>query len=119
MGLYNDLIVNDVCPCCNAMTEMYFQVHTANSANGIGGRFALRKYRLGDTLAWWPKSDKRFCEWFDWSATEVGDYCDRSSNTVVEGVYGNCYTCNSDLRARLTIIELKLTALDEIRKDPT
>ena len=110
MGLYNYLIIEDACPKCLMRSRMTFQIYVASSfAGDDAGSFWERTYTIGDTLAWFPRGDKRFPQW-----SRGLDMRDRS---VVDFCYGECPSCGVYLRVDVDVDDLRISGYRNLRVD--
>jgi hypothetical protein len=57
----------------------------------MSGRFHDRIYRLGETMAWWPRTDARYSTWVS----------DRAHTATDEHAAEACYTECSQCKAKL------------------
>lgn len=88
MGAFNWIEFQGRCPSCATNTTIRAQTHVASDYGGDAtGRFHDRTYRLGETMAWWPREDQRFDRW-----REVYE-------DAIEACYSNCSACNAELCA--------------------
>ena len=93
MAAFNELVTLERCPACGGTCELCFQMHAWASYDGdASGRFALRTYRPGDQLAWWPPSDPRHSRWADGADAAL-----LASGDVGEECYGACACCKAEL----------------------
>jgi hypothetical protein len=91
MGPFNWIDVTAACPACGSNATLRAQTHIASSYDGDStGRFHERTYRLGETMAWFERSDVRRASWTD--------AADPAYLMVVrEACYGACSSCGVEL----------------------
>ncbi|MFA7340336.1 MAG: hypothetical protein WC028_26375 [Candidatus Obscuribacterales bacterium] len=112
MGFFNTVSVKEKCPECGELATLDFQIKTACSSFGdANGRFAMRYYKVGETLRWWPASDERYN-----SFVEGVDYVlvDADAHLVRERAHGGCEKCDANLQAEVFIRDLKLEKIESI-----
>jgi hypothetical protein len=101
MSAYNWIEIEDYCPSCKKKSLIKCQTHFCSEYDGDdSGRFHDRTYKLGDRMAWWPISDKRFSGWRE---SNLGDNygCDASS----ECCCSECMSCGAELFVVIDFVE--------------
>jgi len=74
MSAFNWIEFDSKCPVCFVHTPIRAQSHLAASFESDDrGRFCQQVYKLGDTMRWWNKGDKRHEEWVTGGQPVVGD----------------------------------------------
>ena len=113
MTAYNELVTLERCPACGATCELRFQMHAWASYDGdASGRFAVRTYRLGEPLAWWPLSDPRHGRWADGADAVL-----LASGDVAEQCYGVCGCCRAELLATVVFRDLRPALITDVTLD--
>jgi hypothetical protein len=87
---------------------MRFQTHIAsdNIEGDMGGRFAERTYRVGETMAWFDANDADYSLWKTWGEMVQGP--------VYEYCFGMCLSCSADLYARIEFADIRVVGVTEI-----
>lgn len=98
MGAYNWIIIKEKCPKCNQTRIIKCQTHIASDFGGDdSGRFCEREYKLGEEMAWYPISHKKYLEW------KVNGKI--SSNETLEEIdYECCYSQCTNCRVNLYVV---------------
>lgn len=87
MGLFNNICVQERCPVCGVVASIVAQTHFATHP-----MYCLEDYRLGDTMAWWPREDQRFRGWREDSIVIAVD-----DNVSREACYSRCENCDAQV----------------------
>ena len=94
MAAFNWIDIETRCPVCGNNSLLRCQTHVASDyAGDASGRFHGREYRLGQTMAWWPRTDKRFDSWRA-QRRRVGHV---EPEVDEEACYATCKLCNAPL----------------------
>ena len=95
MGAYNWVLSKETCPKCNQTALLKAQTHIASSYDGDEtGRFHDREYQVGEAMAWWPKTDRRYSEW-KIETLRYGE--ERGPEYCTECCYAQCPLCQAEL----------------------
>lgn len=94
MGAFNWIIVDVPCPACHKQVEIRCQTHVASDYGGDErGRFQCREYRLGESMAWWPKEHREYSAWR--ANGRIGQLDKGEIDS--EACYASCPACDADL----------------------
>lgn len=117
MGVFNNLVVQELCPKCRVVSQLTFQVHTASSPRAFErlDRLCLHNYSLGQTLPWFPQNHKYFEEWKQ--AGNPNCITDDFKLESLEKCYGECATCGARLNALVTIVNFRIMSIKDITRD--
>jgi hypothetical protein len=101
MAAYNYVTFEGTCPSCGRGATIRAQVHVASSFDGDdSGRYAHREYQLGERMAWWPPSDRRFSAWSEYG--QPG----QPPGEALEACYSECRRCRADVFAVIRFRDL-------------
>jgi hypothetical protein len=108
VAAYNWILFDVACPACGKVARIEAQTHVASSFDGDqSGRFCHRDYRLGETIAWWPRNDDQFASW--------AESADPSRPEVVtEACYATCTACARKLYAVVEFDGLVVRRVSEV-----
>ena len=113
MGAYNNILLPNVrCPVCGEITDVTAQTHFASSYDGDDtGRFALRTFRLGEAMPWFPKESPKFGDWRKGavSIVQVGD------GRLQECCYSDCQAHGDQLYAVIEFVDMTPVRLVALR----
>jgi hypothetical protein len=113
LGAYNRIDIDATCPACTKHTVVRCQTHVASSFAGDGtGRFCHREYRVGQTMAWWPRDHADHDSWSK-DSRGVGD----DWSCVDEACYSTCQSCAAELCVVIRFRELVIEAVMSVSRD--
>jgi hypothetical protein len=111
MGAYNWVRFDARCPRCEASSPIKAQCHIASSYDGDdSGRFHNRIYVVGQTMAWWPRTDRRWPSWTE----ENRAPSEGQEGVVRECCYANCETCGAELYAVIEFRDLTVVRIVDV-----
>lgn len=93
MSAYNWIEIEGRCPSCSKNVAIKCQTHFCSDYDGDEtGRFHDRTYKLGDTMAWWPKGFPKYSEWIESNSNAEYGY-----DVSAECCYSECLNCDAEL----------------------